>query len=118
MVSLVVPAGSGLIALGLLYGSHSTWRGAVGFLAALLALPTLPFVGIPVAGGSVRWLVAAVSSVGLWLFIGHIAARRAARRMAASWPEWRQQWWRLAIGAWSGSLIGMGCAGVYLLFLS
>lgn len=118
LASLIVPAVSGILALILLYGSQSTWRGIIGLTAALLALPTLPIVGIPVTAGPTRWLVAIISSVALWLFLGHVAARRASRRMASSWPEWRQQWWRLAAGSWMGSLLGLGLAGAFLLLLN
>jgi hypothetical protein len=117
-MSLVVPAIAGFVAGALLYGSETTWRGIIGFLAALIALPTLPIFGLPLADGAMRWLLTAASSFGLWLLLGHIAARRAARKMAASWPEWRQQWWRLAIGVWLGSLLGMAVAGGYLLLVN
>lgn len=118
LMSLVVPAIAGTMALVLLSGSTSTWRGLIGFVAALVALPTAPIVGLPVVGGSGRWVVAVLSSLGLWCSLGVVAARRSTRRMAASWPEWRKEWLRLAFGAWAGAMIGMALAGAYLLFVA
>jgi hypothetical protein len=118
LMSLTVPATAGVVALVLLYGSQSTWRGIVGFTAALIALPTMPIFGLPVTTGPLRWALTIATSLALWLFLGHVAARRAVRKMASSWPEWRQQWWPLAFGAWSGALIGMALAGGYLLIRS
>ena len=117
-MSLVFPAIAAIVALLLLRGSATAWRGIVGFIAAVLALPTLPAVGLPVAGGSTRWVLAASSSLVLWLALGYVASRRATRRMAASWPEWRHEWTRLAAGIWIGSLIGLALAGAYLLVLA
>jgi hypothetical protein len=118
LMSLTVPAIAGVAALVLLYGSQSAWRGIVGFTAALIALPTMPIFGLPVTTGPLRWALTITTSIALWLFLGHVAARRAVRKMASSWPEWRQQWWPLAFGAWSGALIGMALAGGYLLIRS
>lgn len=118
LMSLVVPAIAGMTALVLLSGSASAWRGLIGFVAALIALPTAPIVGLPVIGGSGRWAAAVLSSLALWSLLGVVAARRSTRRMAASWPEWRKEWLRLAIGAWAGAMIGMALAAAYLLFVA
>lgn len=115
--SLLVPALAGAAALVLLTGSDSTWKGILGFTAALVAVPTLPAVGLPVADGGARWFVAVASSLILWLFLGHVAARRSTRKMASTWPEWRQEWLRLALGAWTGALIGIGIAGAYFVLM-
>lgn len=117
-MSLVVPTASGLVAAVLLRGSETTWRGVIGFLAATVAVPTMPITGLPVVGGTTRWLLALGSSLGLWLGLGYVAARRSTRKMASGWPEWRREWFRLAWGAWTGALIGMAGAGAYLLLLA
>lgn len=118
LVSLAVPAAAGIVAVILLRGSDTTWRGVVGFIAATIAVPTMPATGLPVVAGTTRWLLALGSSLGLWLGLGYVAARRSTRKMASSWPEWRQEWFRLAWGAWSGALIGMAGAGAYLLLVA
>ena len=118
LMSLTVPAIAGVGSLVLLYGSQSAWRGLVGFTAAVIALPTMPIFGLPITTSPLRWALTIATSLALWLFLGHIAARRAVRKMASSWPEWRQQWLPLAFGAWSGALIGMALAGGYLLLRS
>lgn len=98
----------------LLVGSDSVWRGVPGFVLAVVALPTLPMTGIPVMGGGLRWLVAIVTSGALWFVVGAVAARRSSSRAVASWPEWRREWLRLAVGAWIGSLVGIAVAGTVL----
>ncbi|MFM7872439.1 MAG: hypothetical protein ACKPBG_12265, partial [Actinomycetota bacterium] len=77
LMSLVVPTASGLVAAVLLRGSETTWRGVIGFLAATVAVPTMPITGLPVVGGTTRWLLALGSSLGLWLGLGYVAARRS-----------------------------------------
>ncbi|MGA0879130.1 MAG: hypothetical protein ACO3SP_08440, partial [Ilumatobacteraceae bacterium] len=81
LMSLTVPMISGILALVLLRGSTSTWRGLIGFVAAVVALPTAPIVGLPVVGGSGRWVAALLSSLALWCLLGIVAARRAPPRL-------------------------------------
>ena len=114
LMGLSIPFACGLLALLLLTGSESTWRGVLGFVLAIMALPTLPLMGIPVMGGAVRWLLAIVSSAVVWALIGFVAARRSTSRVATSWPEWRREWRRLAIGVWFGALLGIGVAATLL----
>ena len=114
MASFAVPAVCGLLALVLLVGSESSWRGVLGFVLAVMALPTMPLVGIPVMGGAVRWLVALATSTIVWLVLGGVAARRSTRRVVTSWPEWRREWRRLVIGVWLGALVGIGLAATLL----
>jgi hypothetical protein len=111
---MAIATGLALVAAVLLVGSDSAWRGVPGFVLAIVALPTLPMTGIPVMGGSVRWLVAVVTSGALWFVIGAVAARRSSSRAVASWPEWRREWLRLAIGIWIGALVGIAVAGTVL----
>lgn len=103
-----------LVAAILLIGSDSAWRGIPGFVLAVVAIPTLPMTGIPVMGGAGRWFVAVVSSAGVWFVVGAVAARRSSRRPITGWPEWRREWFRLAIGIWVGSLVGIAVAGTLL----
>lgn len=111
---MAIAAGIALVAALLLVGSDSVWRGVPGFVLAIVALPTLPMTGIPVMGGSVRWLVAIVTSAAVWFVVGTVAARRSSSRAVASWPEWRREWARLAIGIWAGALVGIAVAGTVL----
>ncbi len=98
----------------LLVGSQSAWRGVPGFVLAIVALPTLPMTGIPVMGGTFRWLVALATSAGVWFLVGAVASRRASSRALSSWPEWRREWLRLAVGIWLGALVGIALAGTLL----
>ncbi len=103
-----------LVAAVLLVGSDSAWRGIPGFVLAIAAIPTLPMTGIPVMGGSLRWLLAIASSAVMWFVIGAVSARRSSSRAIASWPEWRREWLRLAVGVWAGALVGIAVAGTVL----
>ena len=106
-LSVAVAAGIGVVAAMLLVNSTSAWRGIPGFVLAVLAVPTLPLFGVPVMGGSVRWVLAiGTSAVGWWL-AGRLAARRSTNRVVSSWPEWRREWTRLAVGVWAGALTGL-----------
>lgn len=111
---MLVAAVIALVAAFLLVGSESAWRGIPGFVLAVVAIPTLPMTGIPVMGGAMRWSVAIVTSGAVWFVIGAVAARRSSSRAVASWPEWRREWVRLAIGVWVGALIGIAVAGTVL----
>lgn len=113
-MSLAISASTALVATILLVGSDSAWRGVPGFVLAIGALPTLPMTGIPVMGGPLRWLVAIVTSAAVWFVIGAVAARRSSSRPVTSWPEWRHEWLRLAIGVWAGALVGIAVAGTVL----
>lgn len=113
-VSAAAAAALGLVATILLVGSESTWRGVLGFVIAVMALPTMSIVGIPVMGGTTRWLLAIGTSAAVWLAIGALAARRSTRRVATSWPEWRREWLRLVVGIWAGALVGIGVAATFL----
>lgn len=113
-MSMAIAAAIAVASAVLLVGSDSAWRGVPGFVLAVVALPTLPMTGIPVMGGGLRWLVAIVTSAAVWFVIGAVAARRSSSRAVASWPEWRREWMRLAVGAWIGSLVGIAVAGTVL----
>ncbi|MDA0370214.1 MAG: hypothetical protein O3C62_01430 [Actinomycetota bacterium] len=114
LVSVSSAAVISLVAAILLIGSDSAWRGIPGFVLAVVAIPTLPMTGIPVMGGAGRWFVAVISSAGVWFVVGAVAARRSSRRPITGWPEWRREWFRLAIGIWVGSLLGIAVAGTLL----
>lgn len=97
-----------------LWGSQSTVRGLIGFVLAVLSCPTLPVFGFPLATGGTKWLAVIASSAAVWAGVGYVAARRSTTRAVAGWPEWRREWFRLAIGIWIGSLVGFGIAAVIL----
>ena len=98
----------------LLVGSNSAIRGIPGFVFAIAAVPTLPLLGVPVMGGTTRWVLDLLTSGVLWYFVGRLASIRATSRPATGWPEWRKEWARLAIGIWVGSLVGLGLAATVL----
>ncbi|MEY3617506.1 MAG: hypothetical protein RL726_204 [Actinomycetota bacterium] len=113
-VPIGVALALGLVAAMLLVGSDSAWRGAPGFVLALASIPTLPVFGVPVMGGTIRWILAIATSLVLWFAIGTLAARRSTSRVVTSWPEWRREYVRLSIGVWAGALVGLGVAATLL----
>jgi hypothetical protein len=113
-LAVAISAAIGIVAALLLIGSESALRGIPGFILAIVAIPTLPLFGVPVMGGTVRWLLAIVSSAAIWAFIGHLAAQRSTNRTISSWPEWRREWTRLSIGVWAGAMFGLAVAAIAL----
>jgi hypothetical protein len=111
--ALVAPAVAGLVASVLLWNSVSAWRGALGLLLAVAAAPLLPLFGAPLVDGT-RMLAAVAASAALWCAIGTWSARRATRNPVASWPEWRREYRRLALGAAGGGLGALALAGLVL----
>jgi hypothetical protein len=114
LVPIAVALALGLVAAMLLVGSDSAWRGAPGFVLAVASIPTLPLFGVPVMGGTARWILAIATSLALWFAIGTLAARRSTSRVVTSWPEWRREYVRLSIGVWAGALLGLGVAATLL----
>lgn len=115
LASLVPMAVLGAISAVMLWGSQSTVRGIAGFVLAVLACPTLAIAGLPIRSGTSAWLIAVVSSALVWMVLGFVAARRSTLRAVSSWPEWRREWLRLAVGLWAGAFIGFGIAGALVL---
>ncbi|MFM8857360.1 MAG: hypothetical protein ACKOI2_09185 [Actinomycetota bacterium] len=114
LAALVPMTVAGVASMLTLWGSQSTIRGLVGFVLAVLSCPTLPIFGFPLATGGGKWLAVIVSSAAVWMAVGFVAARRSTTRAVAGWPEWRREWFRLAIGIWIGSLIGFAIAAIIL----
>lgn len=113
-LAVAISAAVGIVAALLLIGSTSALRGIPGFMLAIVAIPTLPLFGVPVMGGTVRWLLAIASSAAVWAFIGHLAAQRSTNRTISSWPEWRREWTRLSIGVWAGAILGLAVTAIAL----
>jgi hypothetical protein len=114
----------GLVASGLalgmalgglvLVGLPGSLFGAIGFLIIVAALPTLPMFGVPAVSGTVVYLLAAATSLGLWFALGHVSAVRATRRAVSGWQEWRREFRPLAIGVWLGAIIALAVAALIL----
>lgn len=114
-VVATVPAGL-LAALSwlLLHDNESTVRGVAGFLLAVLAAPALLIAGAPLRAGSAIYWLAVAASVGGWMTVGALAARRATRRPIATWRDyWRDFGW-LAAPIWVGALLALVVANLIL----
>jgi hypothetical protein len=105
LMGLAVPAIA--LALGglLLWWGDSALRGSGGFLLTAMAAPTMLLLGVPVAGGTPRYIVAGVTSLILWMAIGVWASRRATHRVVASWRDWWREYLWLAGPVWLGATV-------------
>ena len=109
----IAPAAVGTLLAWVLLGG-GTVRGAVGFLIAVMCLPTLLVFGAPISHGTALYALAFVSSAVLWAMFGRVAALRATRRPAATWREfWHELAW-LAGATWCGVVLAVVVADLAL----
>lgn len=114
----------GLVAVAIAFGMTmvgviflwlpGTITGIVGFLFINAGLPVLALTGVPAVSGADRFLIAIITSVGMWWFIGFFAAVRASRRAIVDWTEWRREFQPLAVGVWVGTILALGVAAFVL----
>ncbi len=109
-MGLVVPASFVVLGALMLHWTGSTIRGSGGFLLTALAAPTMLLLGIPVSGGTARYLLAAATSVLFWLGVGAWSARRATRSVVASWRDWWVEFAWLAVPVWVGATVAFAVA--------
>lgn len=98
------------IAAGLwLVGQIAGWwfdgpvGGVVSFIALVMALPVMPILGMPAAGGGTRLLVAIAVSGAAWWFLGQIVAGRVTRYPVVGWREWTKEFLVVGLGLWIGA---------------
>lgn len=77
--------------------------GAVSFLLMVMAIPAMPVLGLPAAGGGQRLLIAIAISAVLWWFIGQTVAGRVSKRPVVGWREWAREFVVLGLGLWIGA---------------
>jgi hypothetical protein len=100
--ALIPPAVLGAVALIALNIGESTASGLVGLVLGVFAAPGLLAVGAPFSSATLYPIGVGVS-LGLWILVGYLAAKRATRNPMASWKDfWRNYWW-LAVGIWIGA---------------
>ena len=102
------------VAVGLwLAGVVASWvlggtvGGAVSFVFMVMAVPVMPLLGIPAAGGTTRLTIAILASGVIWWFLGQVVAGRVTRRPVAGWREWTREFLVLGIGLWVGAAGGL-----------
>lgn len=103
LVALVLPALLGLVAFVLLNDEGSSRRGALGFVAAVLAAPVLPVLGVPLRSGTLPITLAVAASAVLWLALGWWATRRSS-----TWTGFVTEYGWMVLAVW----IGTGCAAL------
>ena len=80
-----------------------TIGGAFSFLTMVMALPVMPILGMPAAGGGQRLLIAVALSSVIWWFIGQTVAARVSKRPVVGWREWAKEFAVLGLGLWIGA---------------
>ena len=81
--------------------------GSVAFVLMVMALPVMPILGMPAAGGTARLLVAIASSAALWWFLGQVVAGRVTKRPVVGWREWLREFFVVGLGLWIGAAGGL-----------
>ncbi|MBI4884318.1 MAG: hypothetical protein HY826_09730 [Actinobacteria bacterium] len=113
IAGLLLPMTAGSLGLLLLRDNTQTWRGAGGFLLAVLAAPGLLVAGAPLTSGS-SYTLAVLGSAVLWIGLGAIAARMATRTPVATWRDfWHEYMW-LAGGIWVGVVVALVATNLIL----
>jgi hypothetical protein len=110
MMGLAAPVASLIVGSILLALGGSTVSGVSGFLLTAMAAPTMLLVGVPVTGGTARYLLAGATSLVLWLGLGAWAAARATRNPMASWRDWWREFSFLAVPIWLGAAVAFAVA--------
>ena len=110
LMALVPPGSSLLVGALLIRWTGSSIRGFGGFLLTALGAPTMLLLGVPVVGGTPRYILTAATSLLLWLGIGAWAANRATRPVVASWRDWWREFLWLAVPVWLGATVAFGVA--------
>jgi hypothetical protein len=80
-----------------------TIGGALSFLMMVMALPVMPVLGMPAAGGGQRLSIAIALSTVIWWFIGQTVAGRVSKRPVVGWREWTREFVVLGLGLWIGA---------------
>ncbi|MBJ7491136.1 MAG: hypothetical protein JHC59_07355 [Ilumatobacteraceae bacterium] len=81
--------------------------GSVAFVLMVMALPVMPILGMPAAGGAARLLLAVASSAVLWWFLGQVVAGRVTKRPVVGWREWLREFVVAGLGLWIGAAGGL-----------
>ena len=108
-VALALPTLLGLIAAVVLGADDPSRRGVLGFVAAVMAAPLLPVLGIPLRSGTTLVAAAVVASGVLWLAIGWWAARRST-----SWAGYAIEYGWMVIAVWAGTGLAALAANLVL----
>jgi len=83
----------------------------------VMALPVMPMLGMPAAGGSTRLMLAIVGSGVLWWLLGQVVAGRVTKRPVVGWREWLREFFVVGLGLWIGAagglLLGVLVLGIF-----
>jgi hypothetical protein len=114
-VALIAPAIAFGVAVTLwnrstCHGSSCAVSGGGGLVLAAFALPTAIATGIPWYGGTGRYVIAAATSVLVWLILGGLAASFAGRSTFPSWGRWWKEYVPMVLGLWAGVAAGLAIA--------
>lgn len=101
----------GLVAASMIKGAIG---GVVSFFFLVMALPVMPLLGMPAAGGGTRLMIALAASATLWWMLGQVVAGRVTRRPVAGWREWTREFFVIGLGLWVGAAGGLALGALVL----
>ncbi len=81
--------------------------GSVAFVFMVMALPVMPILGMPAAGGSTRMLLAIGICAVVWWFLGQVVAGRVTKKPVVGWREWFREFIVVGLGLWIGAAGGL-----------
>ena len=91
--------------------------GSVAFVFMVMALPVMPILGMPAAGGSARLFVAIAICAVVWWILGQVVAGRVTKKPVVGWREWLREFVVVGLGLWIGAagglLLGVLVLGVF-----
>lgn len=91
--------------------------GSLAFIMMVMALPVMPMLGMPAAGGSTRLMLAIAGSGVLWWLLGQVVAGRVTKRPVVGWREWLREFFVVGLGLWIGAagglLLGVLVLGIF-----
>ena len=91
--------------------------GSVAFVFMVMALPVMPILGMPAAGGSARLFVAIGICAVVWWILGQVVAGRVTKKPVVGWREWLREFIVVGLGLWIGAagglLLGVLVLGVF-----
>jgi hypothetical protein len=113
LMALVVPAlllGATAVAKAALTcptGQVCSTSFATNWVLPGMALPTAILWGVPLHGGTPRYIGVVATSALVWALLGIWASGRATRRPIASWRTWFREYLLLLAGVWIGVFVGL-----------
>lgn len=107
VVAIGIAVGLWVLGIAIKAAMSGPVGGALSFVLMVMALPVMPLLGMPAAGGTSRLLVALALSAAIWWLLGQVVAARVTKRPVVGWREWTQEFLFVGLGLWIGAAGGL-----------